>query len=177
MSSPAHPDLPARALAPAKINLGLFLGPTREDGKHELVTVMQSISLADELTLEWAPAGVEEDEVLCPGVSGPPVENLAAAALRAFREATSWGGAPLRLKIDKRIPVAAGLGGGSADAAGALRLARHASGLGSTSCCASWEWSWAQTCRRRSRLGAGWRRALVRCWSGCRTPTRSGSAC
>lgn len=131
MSSPAHPDLPARALAPAKINLGLFLGPTREDGKHELVTVMQSISLADELTLEWAPAGVEEDEVLCPGVSGPPVENLAAAALRAFREATSWGGAPLRLKIDKRIPVAAGLGGGSADAAGALRLARHASGLGS----------------------------------------------
>ena len=54
------PTLPARALAPAKINLGLFLGPTRpEDGRHELVTVMQSISLADELTLERAPTEVE----------------------------------------------------------------------------------------------------------------------
>lgn len=122
--------LPARALAPAKINLGLFLGPAREDGRHELVSVMQSISLADELTLEPAPAGVVQDEVVCPGVPGTPSENLAAAALRAFRDATGWGAPPLRLRIDKRIPVAAGLGGGSADAAAALRLARHASGRG-----------------------------------------------
>ncbi len=61
---------------------------------------------------------------------GPPGENLAAAALRAFRRGTGWEAPPLRLKIAKRIPVAAGLGGGSADAAAALRLARHASGLG-----------------------------------------------
>jgi len=123
--------LPARVLAPAKVNLGLFLGPAREqDGRHELVTVMQSISLADELTLERAPAGVEHDEVLCPGVPGAPGENLAARALAAFRAATGWDAPPLRLSIVKRIPVAAGLGGGSADAAGALRLARHASGLG-----------------------------------------------
>jgi 4-diphosphocytidyl-2-C-methyl-D-erythritol kinase len=123
--------LPTRALAPAKINLGLFLGPVRaEDGRHELVTVMQSISLADELTLERAPAGVEADEVECPGVTCPPTENLAGAALRAFRAATGWEGPPLRLSIVKRIPVAAGLGGGSADAAAALRLASHASGLG-----------------------------------------------
>jgi 4-diphosphocytidyl-2-C-methyl-D-erythritol kinase len=121
----------ARALAPAKINLGLFLGPTRpEDGRHELVTVMQSISLADELTLELAPAGTERDEIVCPGVSGAPAENLAALALQAFRAATGWDAPPLRLKIVKRIPVAAGLGGGSADAAAALRLAAHASGLG-----------------------------------------------
>ncbi len=120
--------LPVRVLAPAKVNLGLFLGPTRtQDGRHELVTVMQSISLADELSLEHAPAGVEHDEVVCPGVPG---ENLAARALAAFRAATGWDAPPLRLKIVKRIPVAAGLGGGSADAAGALRLARHASGLG-----------------------------------------------
>jgi 4-diphosphocytidyl-2-C-methyl-D-erythritol kinase len=120
-----------RALAPAKINLGLFVGPVREsDGRHELVSVMQSISLADELTLEAAGVSSERDEVVCPGVPGDPNENLAAAALRAFRASTGWRAPPLRLRILKRIPVAAGLGGGSADAAAALRLARHASGLG-----------------------------------------------
>jgi 4-diphosphocytidyl-2-C-methyl-D-erythritol kinase len=119
------------ALAPAKVNLGLFLGPTRaEDGRHELATVMQSISLADELTLEPAPPGSVGDEIICPGVSGAPEENLAAEALRVFRASTGWRAPPLRLSIRKRIPVAAGLGGGSADAAAALRLAAHASGLG-----------------------------------------------
>jgi len=120
-----------RALAPAKVNLGLFLGPTRpEDSRHELVTVMQSISLADELTLEPAPEEAAEDELVCPAVAGPPQENLAAAALRAFRSRTGWDGPPVRLTIIKRIPVAAGLAGGSADAAVTLRLAAHASGLG-----------------------------------------------
>jgi 4-diphosphocytidyl-2-C-methyl-D-erythritol kinase len=120
-----------RALAPAKVNLGLCLGPTRgEDGRHELVTVMQSISLADQLTLELAPAGAVEDELVCPGVPGPPEENLAWVALGAFRASTGWEGPWLRLSIVKRIPVAAGLGGGSADAAAALRLARHISGVG-----------------------------------------------
>jgi 4-diphosphocytidyl-2-C-methyl-D-erythritol kinase len=125
--------LPLRALAPAKINLGLFVGPTREDGRHELVSVMQSISLADELRLEAAPQGATGDEVLCPGVEGPPSENLAARALAAFRAATGWDAPPLRLNIEKHIPVAAGLGGGSADAAAALRLATAASGLGGES--------------------------------------------
>jgi 4-diphosphocytidyl-2-C-methyl-D-erythritol kinase len=124
-------SLPAQALAPAKINLGLFLGPSRPgDGRHELVTVMQSISLADELRLEWAQTGVREDEIVCPGLPESQGENLAARALAAFRAATGWDAPPLRLSIVKRIPVAAGLGGGSADAAAALRLARHASGLG-----------------------------------------------
>jgi 4-diphosphocytidyl-2-C-methyl-D-erythritol kinase len=121
-----------RALAPAKVNLGLFLGASRpHDGKHELVTVMLSISLADELTLEpRADPGDGGDEVLCPGLDGPPSENLALRALQAFRRVTGWEAPPQRLVIEKRIPVAAGLGGGSADAAGALRLAAHASGLG-----------------------------------------------
>jgi 4-diphosphocytidyl-2-C-methyl-D-erythritol kinase len=120
-----------RALAPAKVNLGLFLGPTRpSDARHELVTVMQSISLADELTLECAPSGVTDDEIICPGVAAPPQQNLAAAALRAFRTATGWDAPALRLRIRKQIPVAAGLAGGSADAAAALRLAVRASGLG-----------------------------------------------
>lgn len=120
-----------RALAPAKINLGLFVGPVREsDGRHELVSVMQSISLADELTLELGDPDSDRDEVVCPGVPGDPAQNLAAAALQAFRASTGWQAPPLRLSIVKRIPVAAGLGGGSADAAAALRLATHASGLG-----------------------------------------------
>jgi 4-diphosphocytidyl-2-C-methyl-D-erythritol kinase len=119
--------LPLRALAPAKINLGLFVGPTRADSRHELASVMQSISLADELVLEAAPAGAECDEVLCPGVED---ENLAARALALFRHESRWTHTPLRLRVEKRIPVAAGLGGGSADAAAALRLARAASGLG-----------------------------------------------
>jgi 4-diphosphocytidyl-2-C-methyl-D-erythritol kinase len=114
-------------LAPAKINLGLFVGPPRADGKHELVSVMQSISLADALTLERAPEDAECDEVICPGVGD---DNLAARALELFREAGGWNEGPLRLRIDKRVPIAAGLGGGSADAAATLRLARAASGLG-----------------------------------------------
>ena len=112
-----------REPAPAKINLCLLVGPRRGDGRHELVSVMQSITLADELEmLDGA-----RDEVLCAGVEGP---NLAAEALRAFREATGWDGPGQRIEIRKRIPVAAGLGGGSADAAAALRLAARRSGLG-----------------------------------------------
>ncbi len=145
MSPLPEQALPLHASAPAKVNLGLFVGPAREqDGRHDLASVMQSISLADELVLEpvqpaVAQGGVDtlprggagEDEVVCPGVPGPPGENLAAAALRLFREATGWDVGPLRLSIAKHIPVAAGLGGGSADAAAALRLASRASGLGS----------------------------------------------
>lgn len=126
-------SLPLRALAPAKINLGLFLGPVRADGRHEVVTVMQSIALADELTLREAPPGSVCDEVLCPGLGDPPPppeENLAARALAAFRAATGWEAPRLQLSILKRVPVAAGLGGGSGDAAAALRLAACASGLG-----------------------------------------------
>lgn len=108
--------------APAKINLCLFLGAVREDGRHELVSVMQSLAWGDELRAEPA----VRDEVVCPGVDGP---NLAEAALRALRDAHG-GGEPLRVSIDKRIPVAAGLGGGSADAAAALRLAAGRWGIG-----------------------------------------------
>jgi 4-diphosphocytidyl-2-C-methyl-D-erythritol kinase len=112
-----------REQAPAKINLSLLVGPTRADGRHELVSVMQSITLCDELEMTDA----ERDEVLCPGVEGP---NLAEQALSAFRAATGWDGPGQRIVIRKRIPVAAGLGGGSADAAAVLRLAARRSGLG-----------------------------------------------
>ena len=110
-----------RELAPAKINLCLCVGPPRHDGLHELVSLMQSVTLCDEL--EASDAG--RDEVVCPGVEGP---NLVSAAVAAFREATGWDGPPQRIEIVKRIPVAAGMGGGSADAAAALRLLARRSG-------------------------------------------------
>ncbi|HVC85607.1 MAG TPA: hypothetical protein VNC12_10180 [Solirubrobacteraceae bacterium] len=112
-----------RELAPAKINLNLYLGPLRADGRHELLSVMQSITLCDELEL----ADGERDEVVCAAIAGP---NLAAGALEAFRAATGWDGPGQRIEIVKRIPVAAGMGGGSADAAAALRLLARRSGLG-----------------------------------------------
>ena len=111
-----------RELAPAKVNLCLCVGPPRHDGLHELVSLMQSVTLCDELELTDA----DRDEVLCPGVDGP---NLVTAALAAFREATGWDGPRQRIAIVKRIPVAAGMGGGSADAAAALRLLARRSGV------------------------------------------------
>jgi 4-diphosphocytidyl-2-C-methyl-D-erythritol kinase len=116
-----------RDSAPAKVNLCLFIGPTREsDGRHELVSIFQPIGLADDVELEPGGLGTTADRVVCPGVEG---ENLAALALRRFRERTGWSGAPMRLTIDKRIPIAAGMAGGSADAGAALRLAARAAGI------------------------------------------------
>lgn len=101
--------------APAKLNLCLYLGPARGDGLHELCSLFEPLALVDPIEV----AEAERDEVLCAGVAG---ENLAARALAALR-ARGWEGPPLRIEIEKRIPVAAGLGGGSADAAAVLRLA------------------------------------------------------
>ncbi len=109
-----------RILAPAKINLCLFLGPAREEGLHELCSLFEPLALADSIEVSEA----ERDQVLCPGIEG---ENLAVRALAALRD-RGWEGSPLRIEIEKRTPVAAGLGGGSADAAAVLRLARGAIG-------------------------------------------------
>jgi 4-diphosphocytidyl-2-C-methyl-D-erythritol kinase len=116
-----------RTQARAKINLCLFVGPTRSGGRHELVTLMDSLDLCDDVGLYVGPEGLAADEVVCPRVEGP---NLAAAALAAFRARTGWDGPPVRLQIAKRIPVAGGMAGGSADAAAALRLVAEAAGIG-----------------------------------------------
>jgi 4-diphosphocytidyl-2-C-methyl-D-erythritol kinase len=99
--------------AHAKLNLALVVGPLRPDGKHEVATVLQAIDLHDDL--ELGPAS----EL---GVEGFPEDTLVRSALEAL--AAAAGVAPRwRARIEKRIPVAAGLGGGSSDAAAALRLA------------------------------------------------------
>jgi 4-diphosphocytidyl-2-C-methyl-D-erythritol kinase len=105
-----------RALAPAKVNLCLYLGGVRDDGRHELVTLFESLSLCDELELRF---GDERDRVICADV---PDENLVGRALAALRS-SGWDAPPLTVTINKRIPIAAGMAGGSADAAAALRLA------------------------------------------------------
>jgi 4-diphosphocytidyl-2-C-methyl-D-erythritol kinase len=110
-----------RETAPAKVNLVLHVGPRRGDGLHELCSLFASLELADDVTLEPAAA----DEVVCAGVAGP---NLAQAAIESFRAAVGGELPPLRAVIDKRIPVAAGLGGGSADAAAVLRAANSMAG-------------------------------------------------
>jgi 4-diphosphocytidyl-2-C-methyl-D-erythritol kinase len=101
--------------APAKLNLCLYLGPRRGDGLHELCSLFEPLVLADLIRVSEA----ERDDVVCPEVEG---ENLAARALAALRE-RGWKRPPLRIEIEKRVPVAAGLGGGSGDAAAILRLA------------------------------------------------------
>jgi 4-diphosphocytidyl-2-C-methyl-D-erythritol kinase len=102
-----------RRPAPAKINLALVVGPSRDDGKHEVTTVLQRVDLNDRITLESARELV---------VEGFADDTLVASALE--RLGTAAGTEPRwRVRIEKRIPVAAGLGGGSSDAATALRLA------------------------------------------------------
>jgi len=112
------------AQAPGKVNLCLLLGPVRDDGRHEVATLIESVSLADELELVGADG--PGDEVVCPGVSGP---NIVSRALEGLR-ARGWDPPPVRVTIDKRIPVAAGMGGGSSDAAAVLRMAASVASAG-----------------------------------------------
>ena len=109
--------------APAKLNLVLHVGARRADGLHELASLFASLDLADVVALEEAPTA--PDEVICPGVEEP---NLAGAAIDALRAQLGGDLPPLRVAIEKRIPVAAGLGGGSADAAAVPRAANHLAG-------------------------------------------------
>jgi 4-diphosphocytidyl-2-C-methyl-D-erythritol kinase len=113
--------------APAKLNLGLEVLGRREDGLHELVSIMVNIDLFDEVRLSNLPR--EKSEV---GVTGPyaawtpadPASELASRALRAL-ELRAARGSGWSVEIEKRIPVGAGLGGGSADAAAVLRAAAN----------------------------------------------------
>lgn len=104
-----------RAPATAKLNLALVVGPARPDGKHEVATVLQRLALCDRVRIEPAP------RLSVRGFAG---DTLVGDALR--RLAAEAGVAPRwEATIDKKLPVAAGLGGGSSDAATALRLANE----------------------------------------------------
>ncbi len=106
-----------RRLCPAKVNLFLRVLARRPDGYHELVTVMQPLSLADEITVTSGRLGLS---LTCDHPDLPRGEdNLAWRAGQLFQEATGRK-LGVHLTLVKRIPVAAGLGGGSSDAAGTL---------------------------------------------------------
>jgi 4-diphosphocytidyl-2-C-methyl-D-erythritol kinase len=112
-----------RERAPAKLNLLLQVGRRRRDGLHELCSLFAALELADDVTVSESAEGA--DTVVCPDVQGP---NICAAALAAFRRAAPSSLPPLDVAVDKRIPVAGGLGGGSADAAAVLRAANRLAG-------------------------------------------------
>jgi 4-diphosphocytidyl-2-C-methyl-D-erythritol kinase len=102
-----------RAPATAKLNLALVVGPVRDDGRHQVATVYQRIDLCDRVSLDPAPRLT---------VDGFADDTLVRDALTAIAE-TAGVEPAWRARIWKRVPVAAGLGGGSSDAATALRLA------------------------------------------------------
>jgi 4-diphosphocytidyl-2-C-methyl-D-erythritol kinase len=111
------------ARVPAKVNLQLSVGPPRDDGYHDLVTVYHAVALFDEVTVGEA----DRTSVSVTGEGGPAVPlgpaNLAVRAAAALARATGRrgrGAGGVKIEIRKRIPVAAGLAGGSADAAAAL---------------------------------------------------------
>jgi len=107
-------------LAPAKINLCLYVTGKRPDGYHELAMLMQRLALFDQVTVELAPGeGVSGS---CPGLVLPAgAENLACRAARLMLEHVGVK-ARVSVRVEKRIPAAAGLGGGSSDAAAVLLL-------------------------------------------------------
>src|SRR5580693_10481304 len=121
------------ARVPAKVNLQLSVGPPGADGYHDLVTVFHALALFDEVTV----ASADTDSVVVTGEGARSVpadgSNLAARAVAALVDAVGPGvrDAPgLAIEIRKRIPVAAGLAGGSADAAGALVACNELWGTG-----------------------------------------------
>ncbi|MCH8156582.1 MAG: 4-(cytidine 5'-diphospho)-2-C-methyl-D-erythritol kinase [Nitrospinae bacterium] len=103
---------------PAKINLGLHIHRKREDGFHELETLLQMVSLYDELELESRASGIEL-ECDTPGIPADET-NLACRAGRLLQKACKVGDRGVRIRLKKNIPVGAGLGGGSGNAAGVL---------------------------------------------------------
>lgn len=109
--------------APAKLNLCLYVGPKRTDDLHEICSLFESLELADTVTAKINPT-LADDAVTCSGPWADHIdgENLVTRALQACRNAGILNCPHLEITIDKQIPVAAGLGGGSADAAAALRI-------------------------------------------------------
>lgn len=113
----------------AKINLTLSVGPRGEDGYHQLESIMLRVGLSDELVVAFADTGA--DTLSVAGLPDCPVDgNLVLSAFGAVRRRLGHEMPPLVAHLDKRIPMAAGLGGGSSDAAAAIDAAEVMWGIG-----------------------------------------------
>lgn len=117
-------------IAPAKINLSLHVGPPKANGRHDLISLL---SFADEAAadiLTARPSALYSLAVAGPyaQASGPARDNLILQAARAMDEALDGSAPKLAFRLDKQLPCAAGIGGGSADAGAALRLIARAHG-------------------------------------------------
>ena len=117
-----------RRLAPAKVNLFLHVGPVAGDGYHPVASLMVFADVGDELAIERAEApGLVVDGPFAPELaSTPAADNLVWRAAQRLLARTTRPSAPFVLRLTKRLPVAAGLGGGSSDAGAALELVRAA---------------------------------------------------
>lgn len=120
---------PVRLLAPAKVNLFLHVGPVAADGYHPLASLVAFADIGDSVTVRPA-------DRLSLTVTGPFArglddggDNLIFKALRALGGATGAGDPPVAVTLDKQLPIAAGVGGGSSDAGAALKAAREVLGL------------------------------------------------
>lgn len=120
----------AQAFAPAKVNLYLHVGPLRPDGFHPVASLMVFADVGDALALE--PSEAFGLRVTGPHAQEVPADesNLVLKAARALLHSLGLDPPPARLVLDKQLPVAAGLGGGSSDAAAALKLLRDHLGVG-----------------------------------------------
>ena len=128
-ADPGRRLAPVVRLAPAKLNLTLAILGLRPDGFHDLHSVMVRLALHDRLSVGVAAAGTDTLHVVGHD-AGPLSQNLVLRAIAATREAVGRSAPtpPLAARLEKRIPVAAGLGGGSSDAAAAIDAALEAWG-------------------------------------------------
>lgn len=110
------------ACAPAKLNITLAIGEKESNGFHNISSTMQTVSLYDHIILKRVTRGME-------GIEGPEIENNLVAKAVAELSAETRETLYCRIHISKSIPVAAGMGGGSSDAAAVLRIANSAFGL------------------------------------------------
>jgi len=114
------------AFAPAKVNLFLHVGPAGAEGYHPICSLMAFADVGDRLSIQAAEAPVFEVTGPFAGELGDDADNLVVKAARALLTSVPGPKAPFQLVLEKRLPVAAGLGGGSSDAGAALRLLRDA---------------------------------------------------
>jgi 4-diphosphocytidyl-2-C-methyl-D-erythritol kinase len=137
MTDPFRRLEPVVRVAPAKVNLTLAVLGLREDGFHDLHSIMVPVDVADRLSVAMLPPGADDTLHVDGHDPGPAADNLVLRAIRAARRAAlasgEWGSPvpppALAARLEKRIPVAAGLAGGSSDAAAAADAALEAWGV------------------------------------------------